>query len=125
METQKKRTYNPTPMRVLCLVGTRPEAIKMAPVVKELRRRPGVESWLCSTGQHREMLEPIWRLFDLKVDVELNLMTPNQGLSALASRLFSAIDETVAGIKPDWILAQGDTTVRAPARRNALDKFAM
>jgi UDP-N-acetylglucosamine 2-epimerase len=56
------------------------------------------------------MLVPIWRLFDLKVDVELSLMTPNQGLSALASRLFHAIAETAEGIKPDWILAQGDTT---------------
>jgi UDP-N-acetylglucosamine 2-epimerase len=82
----------------------------MAPIVKELRRHPGVESWLCSTGQHREMLEPIWELFDLKVDVELNLMTPNQGLSALASRLFHAIDKTTERIRPDWILAQGDTT---------------
>lgn len=82
----------------------------MAPVVKELRRRLGVESWLCSTGQHREMLEPIWDLFNLKVDIELNLMTPNQGLSALTSRLFHAIDETAERIHPDWILAQGDTT---------------
>ena len=98
------------PMRVLVVVGTRPEAIKMAPVVKELHRRPGLEPCLCSTGQHQEMLDPIWRLFGLKVDLELNVMTPNQGLSAVAARLLDGLDQAVEQLQPAWVLAQGDTT---------------
>ena len=82
----------------------------MAPVLKELQRRPGFEPCLCSTGQHREMLEPIWRLFGLKVDVDLKVMTPNQGISALAARLFSLLDQAMEQSQPDWVLAQGDTT---------------
>jgi len=81
----------------------------MAPVVKELRRRPGFEPCLCSTGQHGEMLDPIWRLFDLRPDLELNAMTASQGLSALGSRLFSLLDGAMQQFRPDWVLAEGDT----------------
>ncbi len=96
-------------MRVLVLVGTRPEAIKMAPVVQELQRRQGIESCLCSTGQHCEMLAPIWNLFGIEPDIELNVMTHDQGLGALAGRLFQVIDKTVDQVRPAWLLAQGDT----------------
>lgn len=81
----------------------------MAPVMMELRRRPGFELCLCSTGQHREMLEPIWRLFALRADRELDAMAANQRLGTLAGRLFSLLDETMEQSRPDWVLAQGDT----------------
>ena len=96
---------------VLSIVGTRPEAIKMAPVLLELSRRPGAfHSVLCSTGQHREMLSPIFALFNLTPQIDLDLMQPNQTLSRLTARLFESIDRIVLDCRPDWIVAQGDTT---------------
>lgn len=96
---------------VLNIVGTRPEAIKMAPVIRELRQQAGrVRSLVCSTGQHREMLPRIFALFDIRPDVELDMMTPDQSLSELTARLLKALDEVVRRDRPDWMLAQGDTT---------------
>jgi UDP-N-acetylglucosamine 2-epimerase len=96
---------------VLSIVGTRPEAIKMAPVLLELsRRHETFDSMLCSTGQHREMLRPIFALFHLTPRVDLDLMEPNQTLSRLTARLFESLDRVVLDLRPDWILAQGDTT---------------
>ncbi|MGB7054688.1 MAG: UDP-N-acetylglucosamine 2-epimerase, partial [bacterium] len=96
---------------VLIVIGTRPEAIKMAPVVRELRRSQGsVHPMVCVTGQHREMLDQVLGLFDIKPDYDLNLMRPDQTLSQLTSRLFASLDSVVLETKPDWILAQGDTT---------------
>jgi UDP-N-acetylglucosamine 2-epimerase len=97
--------------KVLSIVGTRPEAIKMAPVVAELRRHPTtVEAPLCATGQHRELLAQPLALFGLAPDHDLGLMTPNQDLAALTSRLFEALDRVVDAERPDWVLVQGDTT---------------
>jgi UDP-N-acetylglucosamine 2-epimerase (non-hydrolysing) len=97
--------------RILSVVGTRPEAIKMAPVVHELERfRERVQSLVCSTGQHREMLEQVFTLFGISPDYDLYLMRPDQGLSALTARMLEALDGVVAETRPDWILAQGDTT---------------
>jgi len=96
---------------VLAVVGTRPEGIKMAPVVQELRRRPDAfRCILCSTGQHREMLQQVLDLFGLTADIDLALMQPGQTLAALTARLFAALDDAVESSRPDWILAQGDTT---------------
>jgi len=96
---------------ILSVVGTRPEGIKMAPVLQELERHSGeIRSVLVSTGQHREMLDQVFRLFSLRPDVELNLMRPNQTLSQLTGDLFGALDQVVREQKPDWIVAQGDTT---------------
>ena len=98
-------------LTILSIIGTRPEAIKMAPVVRELARYPEqVRSVVCSTGQHREMLQHIFELFDVRPDRELDLMRPNQTLSGLTARLFDALDPLVRQYRPDWILAQGDTT---------------
>lgn len=96
---------------VLNVIGTRPEAIKMAPVVGELRRAQGnVRPMVCVTGQHREMLDQVLGLFNIKPDYDLNLMEPDQSLSLLTSRLFAGLDSVVLETKPDWILAQGDTS---------------
>jgi UDP-N-acetylglucosamine 2-epimerase (non-hydrolysing) len=96
---------------VLTIVGTRPEAIKMAPVIRELQNRPTVfRSVVCSTGQHRQMLDQSLGFFSIRPDTDLNLMTHNQTLSGLTSLLFAALDPVIQEVKPDWILAQGDTT---------------
>jgi UDP-N-acetylglucosamine 2-epimerase len=99
------------PKRVLILLGTRPEVIKLAPVVKEFQSRPAeFETIVCSTGQHREMLDQAMRVFQLKADLDLQLMAPNQTLAGLTSLLFKAIDKTIEDTKPDAIIVQGDTT---------------
>lgn len=99
------------PKRVLVLFGTRPEVIKLAPVVLELRSRPDeFVTIACSTGQHREMLDQAMSVFRLKADLDLNLMTPGQTLAGLTSLLFKAIDQAIEETKPDAIVVQGDTT---------------
>src|ERR1044071_1106442 len=96
---------------VLSVFGTRPEAIKMAPVVRELGKHPDqIRSVVCSTGQHREMLDQVLSLFEIRPDFDLNLMEPNQTLSRLTANLFNGLDPIVEEVKPDWVLAQGDTT---------------
>ncbi len=97
-------------MKVLSILGTRPEAIKMAPVIKELKHTDEIESLICVTGQHRQMLDQVLELFDIHPDIDLNLMQPNQRLAILTARLFEELDHVLDKIKPDWILAQGDTT---------------
>lgn len=100
-----------TKKRVLVLFGTRPEVIKLAPVVHELRSRPGEFTTIaCSTGQHREMLDQAMSVFKLTADLDLNLMTPGQTLAGLTSLLFKAIDKAIDDTKPDAIIVQGDTT---------------
>lgn len=100
-----------TPVRVLTVVGTRPEAIKMAPVVRELRSRGrAVRVTICSTGQHREMLAQAFDLFGLQPDTDLAVMEPDQTLSGLTARLLVELDRTIGELRPDWLLAQGDTT---------------
>ncbi|HNA88338.1 MAG TPA: UDP-N-acetylglucosamine 2-epimerase (non-hydrolyzing) [Anaerolineales bacterium] len=97
--------------KILVIFGTRPEAIKMAPVVRELKSRPDkFETHVCVTAQHRQMLDQVLNLFDIQPDVDLNLMTHNQTLAGLTSLIFSKLDEVIQQVKPDWILAQGDTT---------------
>lgn len=97
-------------LTILSVVGTRPEAIKMAPVLKQLaRRRNLVRSVLCSAGQHREMLQSVFDVFDMRPDVHLDLMEPDQRLAGLAGRLFGGFDAVVRDTRPDWIVAQGDT----------------
>src|SRR5215831_1785202 len=97
-------------LKVLTVLGTRPEAIKMAPVICALKERGGIESVVCSTGQHRQMLDQVFELFGLQPDVELGVMQPNQTLAGVTARLFEQLDRAVAEQQPDWILAQGDTT---------------
>jgi len=98
-------------IRVLCIVGTRPEAIKMAPVVQELSRQgQRFEVRVCATGQHREMLDQVLELFGIVPDVDLNLMAPGQSPSQVAARVLLALEPVLDWWPPDWVLVQGDTT---------------
>ena len=100
-------------MRILSVFGTRPEAVKMAPVVRELKRTPGVESLVCVTAQHREMLDQVLNLFDIQPDIDLDLMRSDQSLAELSASIFLNLEPVLDKLKPDWILVQGDTTTVA------------
>ncbi len=96
--------------RVLSIFGTRPEAVKMAPVVLALKRTPGIESAVCVTAQHREMLDQVLNVFGILPDVDLNLMKPNQGLGQLTADILTHLEPVLRDLRPDWVLVQGDTT---------------
>jgi len=100
-------------LRILSVFGTRPEAVKMAPVVKELARTPGVEARVCVTAQHRQMLDQVLDLFAIRPDYDLDLMRDDQTLAALSAAIFTHLDPVLADFQPDWVLAQGDTTTVA------------
>ncbi len=97
-------------MHIAVIFGTRPEAIKLIPVIKELQGRENVRLTVISTGQHKEMLLPILSWFDVKPDHELELMRENQTLSGLTELCLSKLDELFSDIKPDLLIVQGDTT---------------
>ncbi len=97
-------------MKILSIFGTRPEAIKMAPVIRLLQADPRFESIVCVTAQHRQMLDQVLELFQIAPDYDLNLMRPNQSLPALTAAALEALDPVLTETRPDWILAQGDTT---------------
>jgi UDP-N-acetylglucosamine 2-epimerase (non-hydrolysing) len=82
----------------------------MAPVVQELARTPGIQNLVCVTAQHREMLDQVMQLFNIVPDIDLNLMSPDQTLAKITASIFEHLDPVLAKYKPDWILAQGDTT---------------
>lgn len=98
------------PLRVLSIFGTRPEAVKMAPVVQELTRTPAVHSMVCVTAQHRQMLDQVLDLFEITPDEDLDLMRPNQSLAGITAAVFAHLDPVLARLQPDWVLIQGDTT---------------
>ena len=95
---------------ILCIVGTRPEGIKMAPLIKALKSEPWARVTVLSTAQHRNLLDQVLALFDIQPDVDLDIMRPNQALPELTSRLIMALDEAFDQLMPDVVLAQGDTT---------------
>lgn len=98
-------------MRVLCVFGTRPEAIKMAPVIRELKKYPDrFEVRICVTAQHREMLDQMLSLFGITPDIDLNLMEQNQSLPELTSKVLLTMTDVLKEEGPDWVLLQGDTT---------------
>jgi UDP-N-acetylglucosamine 2-epimerase (non-hydrolysing) len=97
-------------LRVLSIIGTRPEAVKMAPVVQRLAHTSGLRSTVCVTAQHREMLDQVLGLFDIRPEFDLDLMRPDQPLADLTSALFSGLDRVLREVRPDWVLVQGDTT---------------
>lgn len=97
-------------LRILVIVGTRPEAIKMAPLIQLLQRNQHTEVFVCSTGQHREMLDQVFELFDIKPDVDLDVMRPNQTPTQVAARVLMALEPVLDDLRPDWMLVQGDTT---------------
>lgn len=97
-------------MKILTIFGTRPEAIKMAPLVKKLNRDSRIESILCVTAQHREMLDQVMELFELVPDYDLNIMKPNQTISQITSNVLMGLEKILIKEKPDIILVHGDTT---------------
>ena len=97
-------------IRVMTVFGTRPEAIKLAPVIQQLERDPRFKSIIVVTAQHREMLDQVLDLFKIKPDRDLNLMRNNQSLASLTASIFIHLDPILEEYKPDWLLVQGDTT---------------
>lgn len=98
------------PRRVLVIFGTRPEAIKMAPVVAELRRRPELETLVCVTAQHRDMLDQVLRLFDITPDFDLDVMQAGQTLGDLTARILTGLGGVMDKATPDRVVVHGDTT---------------
>ncbi|MDY7066546.1 UDP-N-acetylglucosamine 2-epimerase [Pseudomonas extremaustralis] len=96
--------------KVLCIIGTRPEAIKMAPVIKALLAEEDIQCRVLATAQHRDMLDQVLGLFGITPDLDLDMMRPDQSLTALTARLLSGLDSVLQSEKPDVVLAQGDTT---------------
>lgn len=97
-------------MRIAAVLGTRPEVIKLAPVISELRRRRDVECAVVATGQHREMLDQMLRVFQIEPDVDLGVMRPQQRLSDLTAELMRGLGAALAELDPTWVVVQGDTT---------------
>jgi len=104
------------PLRIMAVMGTRPDTIKMAPVVHALRAaRPDVEAIVCVTAQHREMLDEVLRLFEITPDVDLDIMTKTQSLTDITTRVLSGMERVLAELRPDVVLVHGDTTTSTAA----------
>ena len=98
-------------LTVLSIFGTRPEAVKMTPVVQQLSQYPGqIHSVVCVTAQHRRMLDQVLNLFEIRPDYDLNLMRSNQSLAQITAMMIQELDPIIQQVKPDWVLVQGDTT---------------
>ncbi|MFA7661118.1 MAG: UDP-N-acetylglucosamine 2-epimerase (non-hydrolyzing) [Anaerovoracaceae bacterium] len=97
-------------MKILTVFGTRPEAIKMAPLVRQLEKEPGLESVVCVTAQHREMLDQVLALFELTPDFDLNVMKPNQSVSQISTNVLLGMEKVLQEVQPDMVLVHGDTT---------------
>ncbi len=98
-------------LKVLTVIGTRPEAIKLAPVLLEFRRRPAqFRSFVCATGQHRQMLDQVLPVFDIQADHDLGLMLPRQSLAQITARAVEGLNKIIEQESPDVVLVQGDTT---------------
>jgi len=119
---------HPMKIKVLVVFGTRPEVIKLAPVIEALRQQAGPDTHnvdhanavafqpvICFTGQHREMVEPFLEIFDLKPDYDLRVMQENQPLAGLTARLLVRLDKVLEAEAPDWVIVQGDTTTAMAA----------
>lgn len=102
-------------MKVLTVFGTRPEAIKMAPLILALAKDPAFESRICVTAQHREMLDQVLRLFEIAPDYDLNIMQPDQGLTEITSRILIGLKPVLESFRPDVVLVHGDTTTTLAA----------
>jgi len=96
--------------KILCVIGTRPEAIKMAPVILALKKEPWANVRVLATAQHRHMLDQVNEFFGIDPDIDLNIMRPNQALTTLTARLLLELDDVLQAERPDAVLVQGDTT---------------
>ncbi len=97
-------------VKVMSVFGTRPEAIKMAPLVIELEKNPNIESIVCVTAQHRQMLDQVLEIFNIKPDYDLNIMKERQTLVGITARVLEGLDEVIKEAKPDIVLVHGDTS---------------
>ena len=105
--------------KILAIFGTRPEAIKLAPILVELKKYTEVQSRICVTSQHRQMLDQVLCLFDIVPDIDLDIMTPDQTLAEITARVVLGIDQVLLQEQPDVILVQGDTTTVMAAALSA------
>lgn len=96
--------------KIICIIGTRPEALKMAPLIIELNKTSAFQVKTLITAQHRELIDQMMSLFDIKIDKDLNIMSPNQSLSELSAKLLLELNQYFLTEKPDMVIAQGDTT---------------
>ncbi len=102
-------------MKILSIFGTRPEAIKMAPLVRMLSAQNDITSTVCVTGQHREMLDQVLDVFDIKPDHDLSIMRPNQTLTTVTTSILNGLQNVLEEEKPDWVFVHGDTTTSMAA----------
>jgi len=109
MEFQKEPS-NRNPLTILTIFGTRPEVIKLAPVIEKMREIREIDSIVVSTSQHRQMIEDLIRLFSIKVDYDLKIMTADQSLADISVRALSALDSLIQRHRPNMVIIQGDTT---------------
>ena len=107
------------PKKILCVVGTRPEAIKMAPVILALKKDPGVEVKIVATAQHREMLDQVLNLFQIVPEYDLNLMRPGQDLTDITANVLIGMRGVLRDWRPDWVLVHGDTTTTCASALSA------
>ena len=96
--------------KILFIFGTRPEAIKMAPLIKEIQKSENFESKICVTAQHRQMLDQVLKIFEIEPDHDLNIMTSNQSLFDITAKIIAGLQEVLVSEKPDLVVVQGDTT---------------
>ena len=96
--------------KILAIVGTRPEAIKMTPIIQALKNEPWVDLRVLATAQHRHLLDQVLNVFGIEPDIDLDIMRPNQALTTLTARLLLDLDDVLLAEKPDAVLVQGDTT---------------
>lgn len=108
-----------TKKKVMTIFGTRPEAIKMAPLVKELEKREGIESLVCVTAQHREMLDQVLDYFEIEPNFDLNIMKSKQSLTGITNKVLEGLEEIFSHEKPDMILVHGDTSTTFSAALSA------
>lgn len=97
-------------IKVMSVFGTRPEAIKMAPLIKELEKRENIESIVCLTGQHREMLMQVLNTFNIEADFNLDIMRPGQTVTTITTDVLSGMENILKDVKPDIMLVHGDTS---------------
>ena len=103
----------------MTIFGTRPEAIKTAPIIKEIEKDVRFESCVVVTAQHREMLDQVVETFAIKTEYDMNIMTPNQTIAAITSRTIALLDDVFDQVKPDMVLVHGDTTTTFAAALTA------
>ena len=106
-------------VKVMVIFGTRPESIKMAPLIKELQGRNEIETFVCVTAQHRQMLDQVLNIFQIKPDFDLNIMKQGQTLSDITTRVMLGIENIMKSVCPDLVLVHGDTTTTFSAALSA------